>query len=127
MNFNSIEKTIFKVSRILLNQGISTSSSNFLFTIWSLISVIFISCFSGRIYSSMIKQDLKTINNVQDIIESNVTIIGNNYTTLYYMVKCNDPSPQIRLLEKRIKFENEIYVNFLDRKILDENQSRFLT
>jgi hypothetical protein len=112
LNFNSIEKTIFKVSRILLNQGILTSSSNFLFTLWSLISVIFISCFSGRIYSSMIKQDLKTINNVQDIIESNVTVISNNYTTIYFMVKFDDPSPEIRLLQKRIKFEDQTNVNF---------------
>jgi len=112
LNFNSIEKTIFKVSRILLNQGRLTSSSNFLLTLWSLISVIFISCFSGKIYSSMIKQDLKAINNVQDIIESNLTVICNNYSTIYYMVRHNDPSPEIRLLEKRIKFEDQKHVNF---------------
>jgi hypothetical protein len=64
----------------------------------------------------MVKQDVKTINNVQDIIESNVTVISNNYTTIYYMVHSNDPSPEIRLLEKRIKFENGKYVNILDKK-----------
>ncbi len=89
LTFNCIEKTIFKVSRVLLNQGMLTSSSKFLFTIWSLISFVLISCFSGKIYSSMIERDLKTINNVQEIIESNVTIIINNYTTIYFMIKYN--------------------------------------
>jgi len=112
LSFNCIEKTIFKVSRVLLNQGMLTSSSKFLFTIWSLISVILISCFSGKIYSSMIKQDLKTINNVKEIIESNVTIISNNYTTIYFMVKYNDPSPEIKLLRERIKFEDRKNVYF---------------
>jgi hypothetical protein len=60
---------------------------------------------------------LKNINNVQEIIESNVTIISNNYTTIYYMIKYNDPSPEIRLLKERIKFEDRKNVHFVLKKI----------
>jgi hypothetical protein len=86
---------MFKVLRVLLNQGMLISSSKFLFTIRSLISVILISCFSGKIYSSMIERDLKTINNVKEIIGSNETIISKNYTTIYFLIEYNDPSPGI--------------------------------
>jgi hypothetical protein len=54
LNFNCIEKTMFKVSRVLLNQGMLTSSSN--------VQVL--------------------------IIESNVSIISNNYTITQR--KCNN-------------------------------------
>jgi hypothetical protein len=109
---NCIEKIVFKVSRVSLNQGMLTSSSKFLFTIWSLISFILISCFSGKIYSSMIERDLKTTNNVKETIELNVTIISNNYTTIHFMIKYNVPSPEIKLLKERIKFEDTKNVNF---------------
>jgi hypothetical protein len=61
---------------------------------------------------------VKTLNNIQEIIESNVTIMSNNYTTIYFKIKFNDPSPEIRLLEKRINFENEKNVNFCALKNL---------
>jgi hypothetical protein len=48
---------------------------------------------------------LKTINNVKEIIGSNVTIISNNYTTIYFLIKYNDPSPGIKLLNERINFK----------------------
>jgi len=103
-----IERIIFDVSRILLNQGYRYSeNANFLFTIWSLISIILISCFSGNIYSSIINKNIITINDLNELIKANITIISPNNSMIYYNVAYNDPNPHIQLLNPRIQFAED--------------------
>jgi len=105
LSFTNIEKKLSDVSRILLNQGYRYSgNSNFLFSMWSLISITLISCFSGKIYSSIINKNIIVINDLNELIKTNLTIISHNHSMIYYMIAYNDPSPQIKLLRNRIQF-----------------------
>jgi len=105
LSFTNIGNTLFNVSRILLNQGYRYSgNSNFLFSMWSLILITLISCFSGNIYSSIINKNIIVINDLNELIKTNLTIVSANHSMIYYMTAYNDPSPQIKLLRHRVQF-----------------------
>lgn len=82
-------RLIFEISRIILNQG-SRKYICFLVNLWALISVIFVSCFSGGILSSILVRDMKAINTFEDLISSDVRIICFNNTFIYYGIKYAD-------------------------------------
>ncbi len=70
------------ICRNLLNQGLK--NKYFLLNFWALLSVIFITCFSGNILSTLITPDVKPINSFHELMKSNLKIYIVYKTYVYY-------------------------------------------
>ncbi len=75
----NIAEIIFLVFSYLLNNCQKTSN-NFLLTVWAFVSLIIINCISGDILSSIVNQDMTSINTFKELLNSNLSIIGGKYS-----------------------------------------------
>jgi hypothetical protein len=75
----NIVEIIILVSSYLLNNCQKTSD-NFLITVWAFVSLIIITCISGNILSSIVNQDMTSINTFEELLNSNLSIIGGKYS-----------------------------------------------
>ena len=75
----------FRLMRHLLNQQMIMSSNYFLLiNIWSLMALILSSCLSGGILSSLMFKTMKNINTIDELVQSNLTIINYNESWIWY-------------------------------------------
>jgi hypothetical protein len=108
-NANLVELIILVCSYLFNN--ISKTSNNFLLTIWAFTSVILISYFCGDILSSLVNQDLTTINTFEELVQTNISIIGGKYS---YFDTFNNSFPgleTLKLLGERTDFVNDYDVS----------------
>ncbi len=89
----NIVEIIILVFSYLLNNCQKTSD-NFLLTIWAFVSFIIITCISGNILSSIVNQDMTSINTFEELLNSNLSIIGGKYSH-YQMFNYNESGLQI--------------------------------
>jgi len=76
-------KVIMNISASLLNQGIKIKN-DIVINIWCLMSLVLVACFSSHILSSLIFQPFKTINNFEELVQSNLSVITGNWSYLYH-------------------------------------------
>jgi hypothetical protein len=77
-NANIVEIIILVFSDLLNN--CQKKSDNFLLTVWAFVSLIIITCISGNILSSIVNQDMTSINTFEELSNSNLSIIGGKYS-----------------------------------------------
>jgi len=75
---NIIELIILVFSYLLNNY--QKTNHNFLLTVWSFVSLILVLCISGNILSSIVNQDMTTINTFEELDKSNLSIIGGRFS-----------------------------------------------
>ena len=103
--FNKFVESYFETSRHLFGESKSISSKdNFLTNIWAFMSLILVSCLSSGILSSIVIQDVRHINTIDEIIASNLDIYGYNNSWIYYKYKYNDLDKHMRRIMPRLKF-----------------------
>lgn len=97
-------KKMFEISRILVNQGWRRYiSTNFLMNLWALITVIFISCFSYGILSSLLIRNTKAINTFEELMSSKMQIICFNNSFIFWNIRYSNAG-----MYKRIRDSNRI-------------------
>jgi hypothetical protein len=67
----------------LLNQGIGKRNEHIL-NIWSLIGLVLITSFSTQILSSLLFEPMNTVNNFDELIQSNLSLVTGNWSYLYH-------------------------------------------
>jgi hypothetical protein len=72
--------------------------------------VIFVSCFSGGIYTSIVYKDMKTINTYEEMLKSNLTLIGGDNSYLFHSIKWVHHNQYIKFIElkPRVKFVDDV-------------------
>jgi len=70
----------------------------------ALIAFILTACFSIGILSSIVTQEMKTINTLEELIDSNMTITTGIYTLLYWVLKSGNYGQQIEQMAPKLKF-----------------------
>ena len=106
-NYNFIEILILIFS-YLFNK--STKVNNLILSIWTYMSIIFVCCINGNILSSLVKQDMTTINTFQELIDYNYSIIGSRPS---FYSEFNMAKPGYELfneLQKKTNFDNDYWV-----------------
>ena len=99
---NEFHASYFGTIRHLFGQA--TINNNFLNNIWSFMCLVLVFCISSGILSSIVIQDVRHINSIDEIIESNLDIYGYNNSWIYYKYKYNDLDNYMRQIEPRLKF-----------------------
>lgn len=106
---NLVELIILVCSYLFNNS--SKASDNFLLAIWAFISVILIACFCGDILSSLVNQDMTTINTFEELAQKNISIIGGKWS---YFDTFNDSFvglETLKLLGERTNFVDDYDVS----------------
>ncbi len=67
----------------LLNQGIGKGNENIL-NIWSFIVLVLMISFSTQILSSLLFEPMNTVNNFDELIQSNLSLVTGNWSYLYH-------------------------------------------
>jgi hypothetical protein len=106
---NLIELIILVYSYLLNN--CQKSSNNLLLTIWAFISIVIISCFSGNILSSIVNQDMTSINSFEELVNSNLTIIGGKYSHFENFDKSLAGLEILKKLHNRTNFVHDYNVS----------------
>ncbi len=108
-SFWEIGDAFIETGRYLINQATNKNVS-FLTNVWGLVSVIFVSCFSGGIYTSIVYKDMKTINTYEEMLKSNLTLIGGDNSYLFHSIKWVHHNHYIKFIElkPRVKFEDDV-------------------
>ncbi len=72
--------------------------------------MIFVSCFSGGIYTSIVYKDMKTINTYEEMLKSNLTLIGGDNSFLFHSIKWVHRNHYIKFIElkPRVTFEDDV-------------------
>src|SRR5687768_10989992 len=96
---------MFEILRIFLNQGWKRYIC-FLVNIWALISVIFTSCLSGGVLSTILLQDMTAINSFAELMSSNMRIICLNNSFIYFGIEYAEEWNDDKL--KRLKYTNKV-------------------
>jgi hypothetical protein len=106
---NLIEFIILVCSYLFNN--ISKTSDNFLLTIWAFTSVTLIACFCGDILSSLVNQDLTTINTFKELAQTDISIISGKWS--YFDTFNNKFSglETLKLLGNRTEFVDDYNVS----------------
>lgn len=117
-------KSSFQMIQILLNQGIRLNNC-LLLNLWSLIAVIFISCFSGLILSSLLIMNTKSINTFEELMSSDMRIICFNNTYSYYAINWANYSNDEML--SRLQHSKRIDFKVLNSQLNDEHSLNLLT
>jgi len=99
-------KTLLKICGSLLNQGIH-DRKYFIVNIWSLMTIILIPCYSSSILSSLLFQPMKTINNFQELVESNLSLVTGDYSDLYYAHQWPGDDPKLNYIHTKISSRND--------------------
>jgi len=79
--------------------------------IWSMIAMVLVSCFSGSILSSILLQPIKTIENFDQLKQSNLSLITGNWSYLWYSTTNNQTEPKLQYLQ------NKIHISFNDWEV----------
>ena len=84
-------------------------------SLWSLMSVILVMFFSSGLISSILKQKIFTIDNYDEMINSNMTLISGNDTYLYHSIKWVHSFNESKTLElkSKVHFEDDCSVCYL--------------
>jgi predicted signal transduction protein with EAL and GGDEF domain len=106
---NLIELIILVFGYLLNN--CQKSSNNLLLTIWAFISIVIISCFSGNILSSIVNQDMTSINSFEELVNSNLTIIGGKYAHFENFDKSWAGLETLKKLHNRTNFVHDYDVS----------------
>ena len=72
----SISQSIFEVFRHLMNQSMNKKpNQDWMFTFWSFMSLIITITFAGGVLSSIVNKQYLPINNIRELIHSNIPLI----------------------------------------------------
>jgi len=86
----------------LLNQEHRTKIRLSVIHFWSLIAIVLVSTFSGFILSSILFQPMKTIENFDDLKQSNLSLITGNWSYLWVSTQYNYTEPKLQYLKNKI-------------------------
>ena len=110
INFRNI---FLRICAKLLNQGFHETEI-LLINIWSIMAVVLVSYFSSNIRSALIYQPMKTINNFDELIESNLSLMTGSYGYIKHAIQLH-PNDSIKLYKMKGRIN---YFNVMD----DQNQ-----
>src|SRR5437868_3101844 len=83
-------ENIFEVTRHLFHQAIDRSSNqSLLMILWSFIALVLSCSYSGKVLSLIITSELKNINNIDELVHSNLDIFTNNNSWIYWHLNGN--------------------------------------
>ena len=80
--------------------------------------LILVTCLSSGILTSIIIQEQKHINSLDEIFDSNLDIYGYNNSFIYFKFKYDDLDDNVRRIKPRLKF---IDINGADEKAMFKN------
>ena len=78
----NIWNIFFNLIRHIVNQGLN--EKDLLTTIWSLNVLILSSCISAGILSSLVDREVKNINTIEELIDSDLTVLISNKSFLWW-------------------------------------------
>ena len=107
----NLAEIMILVFSFLLNNS-PRIKDNLLLTIWSLMTLIFIACIHGNILSSLINQDMTTFHSFQEIIDSNISIIGGKWSYFDVFNKTWTDIDNFKLLINRSDFVYDYNVSY---------------
>ena len=88
---NSLIDIYFDVFRHLLNQSIYKAfKRTLLLGLWSFIALVLTSCFSGKFLSSTVIQNYFKINNIDELVNSELTIFDANLSWIWWQYDVED-------------------------------------
>jgi hypothetical protein len=98
----------------LVNQNLEKYNS-FMTQIWITMAFILAIIFPNLILSSLLLNKVERIDNIDELIKSNLTLVTDKYSAVTSIFQYSDPSidPRIGILKKRLK-EEDNEVLFLD-------------
>ena len=78
----SVSHIVIRIMAPLINQNIY-KKRDIVFTLWSLMCLILANCFSNNILYSILNQEFKVINTLQELVDSKMTVIipGDSWIT----------------------------------------------
>jgi hypothetical protein len=112
----------FVIFAKLVNQNLEKYNS-FITQIWITMAFILAVIFPNLILSSLLLNKVERIDNIDELIKSNLTLVADKHSAIISIFRDSDPSidPRIGILKKRLK-EEDYEVLFLD---LDLNKIYF--
>ena len=112
---NSLLDYFFGLMRHLLNQAMDMTSNNaLLINIWSFMALILTCCLSGGILTSLMFKPLKNINSIDELVESNLTIVNYNESSIWYVYD-NEKKYKMPLDNNLRRIKNNL--EFFDRNL----------
>ncbi len=104
----------FVIFAKLVNQNLEKYNS-FITQIWITMAFILAIIFPNLILSSLLLNKAERIDNIDELIKSNLTLVTDKYSAITSILQYSDPSidPRIGILKERLKKE-DYEVLFLD-------------
>ena len=80
----------FQVIRHLLNQSTDRQSNqSLLINLWSFSALVITTCFCGIVVSLLVIKEVKKINTIDELVESNLKIYSNNDSWIWWQIHNN--------------------------------------
>ena len=117
---------LLKINAKLLNQGFNEKET-LLLNIWALMTVVLVSCYSSNIRSSLIYQPMKTINNFEELIKSNISLVTGDIGFISASILQNSNDPMIKKIKNRTTFVNDWHDLSPKRIVFEQNLLRNVT